>query len=403
MNQKNLNQNKPELLSPAGNYESLVAAINAGADAIYLAGSQFGARAYAHNFDQNELIEAIELAHLYHKKIYLTVNTLLKNEELDQLYAYILPYYQAGLDAVIVQDLGVISQIKHFFPDLSIHASTQMTITAAEGVRLLDDYQVKRVVLARELSIDEISEIKKHSKAELEVFIHGALCYCYSGKCLLSSMIGGRSGNRGRCAQPCRLPYDLYKDQTKQNLKNEQYLLSTKDICTLSHIPEMIQAGIDSFKIEGRMKRPEYVAGVTHYYRKAIDDYFTALKHHADFQVKETDLKDLISIYCRGKSSESYLHQQNHKDMITKIPPSYETGSDRLFESISDTYLVNPKKISVDATAVLQTGKKSLLTLFCQDQTVTVEGDIVAQAQKMPVTGEMIEKQIKKTGNTSFV
>ena len=398
-----MNQNKPELLSPAGSRDSLIAAINAGADAIYLAGNQFGARAYAHNFDKDELIDAIELAHLYEKKVYLTVNTLLKNEEINQLYDYILPYYEAGLDAVIVQDSGVMKQLRLCFPMLPIHASTQMTVTAAEGVRLLDDYYVKRVVLARELSIGEIIEIKNHSKAELEVFVHGALCYCYSGKCLLSSMIGGRSGNRGRCAQPCRLPYDFYKNQQKQNKKDEQYLLSTKDICTINQLPELIKAGVDSFKIEGRMKRPEYVAGVTHYYRMAIDAFFDSLEQHTAYQLKQKDVKDLISIYCRGGSNESYLNRQNGRDMITKTPPSYETGNERLFESISETYLVNPEKLSVDATVTIQMGEKCILELECQGKRVRIEGVVAEAAQKQPLTKDMLEKQLRKTGNTPFV
>ena len=263
-----------ELLSPAGSYESFEAAIGAGADAVYVGGPAFGARAYAQNFTQEELITAIETAHIHNRKLYLTVNTLLKNRELDdQLFEYLLPYYEAGLDAVIVQDLGVFSFIRRNFPDLDIHASTQMTVTGPEGMRFLEEKGATRVVPARELSLEEISAMHKASPLEIETFIHGALCYSYSGQCLMSSIFGGRSGNRGRCAQPCRLPYSVTMDHRKYKGDKDFCALSLKDICTLDILPDILEAGVMSLKIEGRMKTALYVATVARTYRKAIDDY----------------------------------------------------------------------------------------------------------------------------------
>ena len=230
-----------EILSPAGSYESLEAAVKAGADAVYIGGTRFGARAFADNLEEDMLLKAIDYAHLHNCKVYLTVNTLLKERELEELYSYLLPYYCHGLDAVIVQDIGVLAFIREQFPDLPIHASTQMTITNALGAKFLENLGVERVVTARELQLTEIREIADRTNLEIESFVHGALCYCYSGQCLYSSMIGGRSGNRGQCAQPCRLPYRVGNQEN-------QYLLSLKDICTLEYIPELVEAGISSFK-----------------------------------------------------------------------------------------------------------------------------------------------------------
>lgn len=274
---------KAEILAPAGTYECFRAAINAGADAVYLGGSMFGARAFAGNFAEDELLKAIKTAHLYGRKVYLTVNTLLRNDEITRLGDYIRPYYEAGLDAVIVQDYGVFSVLRDSFPGLALHASTQMTITGKYGARLLKEMGADRVVTARELSVAEIRDIHDNVDVEIESFVHGALCYCYSGQCLLSSMIGGRSGNRGRCAQPCRLLYGM-------NGGNEAYLLSPKDMCTIESIPDILESGVYSLKIEGRMKSPEYVAGVTAAYRKYVDMYL------------ERDVKDFMSIKMTSKS-----------------------------------------------------------------------------------------------------
>jgi len=249
---------RPEILAPAGSMEALKAAVHAGADAVYLGGDKFGARAYANNFDSTALIKAIEYAHLYGVKVYLTINTLFRNEEILELKDYLQPLYEVGLDAVIVQDFGVMNYVHTVFPDLPIHASTQMTITTAYAYELIREYGVTRIVPARELSIEEISALKQcDNPPEVEIFVQGALCYCYSGQCLMSSMLGGRSGNRGRCAQTCRLPYTLYDENGNIIESKGDYLLSPKDLCGLEAIPDLIQAGVDSFKIEVRIKRPK--------------------------------------------------------------------------------------------------------------------------------------------------
>lgn len=309
-----------ELLAPAGSLSALKAAVNAGADAVYVGGSKFGARAYADNPPCDELIQGINFCHLRGRKIYLTVNTLFKNQELfSELTDYLRPYYEAGLDAVIVQDLGAMRFISKHFPGLDIHLSTQASVTMAEGADFLKSKTdgVTRVVPARELSLDEMIRFRKSTDLEIEVFVHGALCYCYSGQCLLSSMIGGRSGNRGRCAQPCRKLYD------------GRYLLSPKDQCLLLHIHELMDIGIDSFKIEGRMKSPEYTAGVVSVYRKYIDlyeklgsaAYKTYLKDHATQVDKDIDvLKDL---YNRGGFNEGYLFKHNGPDMMCFDRPNH--------------------------------------------------------------------------------
>ena len=294
-------EEKIEILAPAGSYDSFVAAINAGADAVYAGGMRFGARAYADNFTSQQLLDAVDYAHLHKKRLYLTVNTLLKDSEMKELYAYLKPLYCQGLDAVIVQDAGVLSFVRAYFPDLEIHASTQMTITNVYGAQYLKEYGVKRVVPARELSLAEIRRIRSETKMDVECFVHGALCYCYSGQCLLSSFIGGRSGNRGQCAQPCRLPY------TAKEKKG--YLLSLKDICTLELLPEMAEAGINSFKIEGRMKKPEYVAAVTAMYRKYLDMYYE--KGKAGYKVDQADLEQLKDIYNRGGFHTGYYKKHN--------------------------------------------------------------------------------------------
>ena len=257
---------KIEILGPAGSKEGIYAALNAGADAVYVGTSRFGARAFAKNPSVEELEEALVYAHLRDKKIYLTVNTLLTDQEIQgQLYEMIAPLYEAGLDACIVQDPGVMSFLHRNFPEMDLHASTQMTLFSGEEANLYKNLGVTRYVPARELSIEEIKQARKQTDLEMEVFVHGALCYCYSGQCLMSEVIGGRSGNRGMCAQPCRLAFE--GDKGRKNY------LNTKDICTLLYIPELVEAGIDSFKIEGRMKRWEYSAYMSHLYRRYVDLY----------------------------------------------------------------------------------------------------------------------------------
>ena len=253
---------KVELLAPAGSYESFLGAINAGADAVYLGGIKYGARAFAENFDEETLCRAIYYAHLFDRKVYMTLNTLMKQSELNEVEEFLTPFYNAGLDGVIVQDLGLLSYLKKRFPLLELHISTQMAVTGPHSVRMLKEEGAVRVVPARELSLKEMELLKKEG-LEIETFIHGAMCYCYSGQCFFSSFLGGRSGNRGKCAQSCRLPYQVNLSDKDSKGKKEEYPLSLKDMCSIELVPELIKAGIDSFKIEGRMKRPEYVAGVT--------------------------------------------------------------------------------------------------------------------------------------------
>lgn len=325
-----LKMKKVEVLAPAGSYESLLGAIHAGSDAVYLGGTSFGARAYADNFKKEEMLRAMDYLHLRDKKMYLTLNTLLKDEELEQeLYQYLLPYYENGLDAVIVQDIGVMSFINKCFPKLAIHASTQMTLTTEYGIKAMEEMGVTRFVTSRELHLDEIKEIRRNTELEIESFVHGALCYCYSGQCLLSSMLGGRSGNRGKCAQPCRLPYDLYRGQTLISEKATPYLLSPKDICALGIIPELIEAGIDSFKIEGRMKRGEYAAFTAKIYRKYVDyyqelgkeGYHKYLENHREEY--EYDRKCLMDLYNRGGFTKGYYETRNGKKMMTMGRPNH--------------------------------------------------------------------------------
>ncbi len=317
-----------EILAPAGSYEGMRAAMNAGCDAVYIGGSSFGARAFADNLEENTLLKAIDEAHIRDKKLYLTVNTLLKENELTgKLYSFLEKYYLQGLDAVIVQDVGVMHFIHRNFPELPIHASTQMTLTMAQGANLLKEYGVTRLVTSRELSFKEIQTMRENTELEIETFVHGALCYCYSGQCLMSSMIGGRSGNRGRCAQPCRMPYQFFSDKKKLSGDMEKFLLSPKDINTVLHIPELVEAGVNSFKIEGRMKRPEYAAAVAYIYRKYTDSYlkqgkvgFDKLLQGSEFKQDMIDLQDL---YNRGGFSEGYGNNYHGKDMMSLYRPNH--------------------------------------------------------------------------------
>jgi len=312
-----------EVLSPAGSYDSFIAAINAGADAIYLGGSAFGARAFSNNFSEEELLRAIDVAHIHDKKVYLTVNTLLKNNEIsEQLYHYLKPYYENGLDAVIVQDMGVLNFVKEYFPQLHIHASTQMTTTGVLGAKLLKNLGASRIVTSRELNIDEIKDIDNNVDIEIEGFVHGALCYCYSGQCLMSSLIGGRSGNRGRCAQPCRLPYDVIKNESVIGNNSEKYVLSPKDMCALSILPQVLDAGVDSLKIEGRMKSSEYTAGVVSMYRKYVDKY---MENGSDkYKVSDADLNTLKDLYNRGGFTKGYYVDETGKSMISLTRPNHQ-------------------------------------------------------------------------------
>ncbi|MBR5179287.1 MAG: U32 family peptidase [Lachnospiraceae bacterium] len=317
---------KPELLAPAGSFDSMRAAINAGADAVYMGGSRFGARAYAENPDESGMLKAIEFCHLRNRKIYLTVNTLLKEQELKvELYNYLKPLYEAGIDAVIVQDLGVMEFIGTNFPGLDIHVSTQASLTMAEGISgitglLSNPESITRVVPARELSLLELKQIRQNTDLELEVFIHGALCCCYSGQCLMSSLAGGRSGNRGRCAQPCRRLYNTKIDEKEY----KGYYLSPKDMCTLDILGDLIDCGIDSFKIEGRMKSQEYAAGVVSVYRDFIDKYIESKGSTIELSKENAaDKKVLSEIYNRGGFNEGYLNAHNGQEMMSTFRPGH--------------------------------------------------------------------------------
>lgn len=452
-----------EILSPAGSYESLKAAIAAGADAVYIGGTRFGARAYADNLTEKELLEAIDYVHLHGRKIYLTINTLLKENELkNELHDYLLPYYKQGIDAVIVQDIGVLTFVKEQFPELPIHASTQMTITDLLGAKFMEKQGVERIVTSREMHIDEIKEITEKTDLQVESFVHGALCYSYSGQCLYSSLIGGRSGNRGQCAQPCRLPYKVNGE------KDNQYILSLKDICTLEYIPELVEAGIYSFKIEGRMKRPEYVALVTKMYRKYVDLYLKNGK--AGFKVDPKDKEKLMDLYNRGGSHGGYYHTKNGREMISINRPnhagvpalkvlkyngksvtakaivdimvgdiielpdekenftfgntvkkgqtvSFPTHKKQIFEKdavlnrirnesllreISETIINQKIKEKINGKLILSSTESAKLILSCGDTMVEVYGQLAQEALNQPMDSARIERQMRKTGNTEF-
>lgn len=454
---------KVEILSPAGSYDSLIAAIAAGADAVYIGGTKFGARAYADNLNEEMMLKVIDYVHLHGRKIYLTVNTLLKEQELQkELYEYLLPYYKCGIDAVIVQDLGVLKFVKEHFPDLPIHASTQMTITDVLGAKFMEKQGVERIVTSREMHLDEIKGISENTNVEIESFVHGALCYCYSGQCLYSSMIGGRSGNRGQCAQPCRLPYKV------QGERDSKYFLSLKDICTLEYIPELIEAGIYSFKIEGRMKKPEYVALVTAMYRKYVDLYYKVGKNA--FKVDPKDKEKLLDLYNRGGSHGGYYHTHNGKEMISLERPNHagvpvlrviryngktvsakaiadinagdvielpdgkenytfgnglkkgqsfsftthkkqvlkenavlnRVRNESLLREIRDTIIERKIKEKINGKLILSEGTSAKLMLYFGNIAVDLYGDIPQQALNQPMDVSRIEKQMRKTGNTEF-
>ncbi len=392
---------KTELLAPAGSYEMMTAVVNAGADAVYAAGTRFGARAYANNFTEEELLKAIEFVHIKDKKLYLTVNTLLKEQEMRELYEYLCPLYEAGLDAVIVQDFGVLRFVRNHFPELSIHASTQMTITGAYGAGLLLDQGCSRIVTARELSLEEISDIHRTTGAEIESFVHGALCYGYSGQCLLSSMIGGRSGNRGRCAQPCRLSYEVFDNEAAASAvrkQRENYPLSPKDLCAINLIPELKACGIHSFKIEGRMKQPVYAAGVTSIYRKYIDLYESG----REYQVAEEDYQTQLELGSRCGFTEGYYRNHNGRDMITFVKPSHEKSNDILQKRIHSLYVETQSKEKIKGILRLFPGKPANLMLQYHEVQAEVSGDVVQQAEKQPLSKKTVLDKIRKTGNTPF-
>lgn len=413
-------EHRVELLAPAGNAEGFYGAVHAGADAVYLAGERFGARAYAENCTADEIVACIRYAHLMGRKVYLTVNTLLKDPELEELYDYLLPFYEAGLDAVIVQDLGVLRFIREHFPKLKIHVSTQMTLCSGYGAKLLKSMGASRIVPARELSLRELRVMKEESGIETEAFVHGAMCYCYSGQCLFSSILGGRSGNRGRCAQPCRLPYSVNIDGKRVE---DSYLLSLKDMCTIQHIPKLAEAGIDSFKIEGRMKKPEYAAGVTQIYRRYIDRYYELREKKGTeeaqeayrMEMKEKDFREdtrrLNSLYIRSEVQDGYYFRRNGREMISMDSPAYRPVNDILLEEIRGKYLETRLKLPVTVKAVFQPGQPAELVMQCAaarnaegqfTARAVVKGAPVERAVKQPVMEENIRKQLGRLGDSAF-
>lgn len=392
-------KNNIEILAPAGSLDTLYAGINAGADAIYIGGTKFGARAYADNPDEYNLLQAIDYVHFNNRKIYLTVNTLIKNNEIEeQLYDYIYPLYKQGLDAVIVQDLGVFEFIRNNFRDLDIHASTQMAVSGVESAKLLKKMGASRVVTARELSLMELNNIHNNVDIEIESFIHGAMCYSYSGMCLFSSMIGGRSGNRGRCAGPCRQPYEVYMGGKRINNENNLYALSLRDMNTLEIIPEIIDSGVFSLKIEGRMKSPEYCAGVVSIYRKYVDLFFE--KGKDNYRIDKNDMRNLSDLYSRSGSTTGYYKTHNSRNMISLQKPAYKTENMDFINEINSRYCNGKRYKNVNADIKLKSGKNAILTIYTDDMSVTETGNKVDDALNRPIDKENVIKQLNKTGES---
>lgn len=453
-----------ELLAPAGSLESLYAAINKGCDAVYMGGSKFSARAYASNFTNEDLEKAVDYAHLYGVKIYIALNTLIKEEEILEAFEYIRFLYSIGVDALIVQDLGVAEILKTYFKDFEIHASTQMTIHNGEGAIFFKNNGFQRIVLSRELTLKDIEYISKDLGIETEIFVHGALCVCYSGQCLMSSLIGGRSGNRGRCAQPCRLPYTLINKNTREESKG--YLLSPKDICNIENVEDLIESGTASLKIEGRMKRPEYVAGVVESYKKAVDSYYK--KNSLN---KEKEKKKLLQLFNREGFSKAYLYGNKGKDMmaysfpkntgvhigtvlkdntivleeaifvgdgirngeegfsVSKIlvnnkevssgnkgdrviihPTNYKRGEklyktldNNLMKTYESSYL-SPygKKITLKAKVDFKVNEEITITIYFHGNKFYTKGEIVQVAKNKPLSKERIIDSLQKSGDTPF-
>ncbi|MBR2765994.1 MAG: U32 family peptidase [Blautia sp.] len=404
-----------ELLSPAGSFEGFQAVLRAGADAVYLGGELFGARAYARNFTGEEILRAIDQAHLHQCRIYLTVNTLMKNKELEErLIPFLTPFYKEGLDAVLVQDFGVLSVIRRCFPDLPVHASTQMTVTGPESMKLLKELGVTRVVPARELSLRQIRRMHEACDMEIETFIHGALCYSYSGVCLMSSLIGGRSGNRGRCAQPCRLTWQAEEigggrrgsgknPKGKRPDQKEGCLLSMKDLMTLDILPDILEAGVVSLKIEGRMKQPEYQAGVTRIYRKYLDRLLSDGPER--YRVDPEDRRMLLELYSRGGSCTGYYKMKNGPEMIAFS--NDRKTADRLSknQSMPDNDLSG--KILIDGTVRIRPDEPVTLTIRASDGyegtgPVSVQGEMAQRALGRALDEAAVRRQLEKLGGTPF-
>ena len=455
-----------ELLSPCGNFDCVKAAVNAGADAVYLGGRSFGARAYASNFDNAELEQVCDLCHCYGVRVYVTVNTLYKDGEFAELIPFIDALYTMGVDGLIMQDLGAIRLVRTCWPDLPVHASTQLTANSLEDVKALEALGLTTAVLSRELNLKEIAYIAANTSLRIETFIHGALCVSYSGQCLMSSVLGNRSGNRGKCAQNCRLNYELTEGH---RITAAGRLLSTKDICTLQLLPELVNAGAASLKIEGRMKSPEYVAGVTGIYRKYLD----LISAGAPYRVGQQDILTLQQLFNRGAFSEGYLRTHSGMDMMCPNHPKhwgvpagkvlsydrknqlaairfgkdmvpgdgieirtkdeegvgsylnkgaesgqtlrisirgdiqanqavYQTYDKRLMDALKPRYETVTRKVPLEAMAVLHADEPMTLELTAGGVTVCAGGEVPAAAMNQPLTAESVSAQIGKLGGTIF-
>ena len=410
---------KVELLAPAGSREAFIGAVNAGADAVYLGGERFGARAYADNFSDQEIVRAIGEAHIFGRKIYLTANILTRETELRELVEFVSRMYSAGLDGVIVQDLGVLDALSRACPGLPLHASTQLSVTSSESVQFLRRLGVTRVVPARELSLKEIGQLRREDAAvngkpvEIESFIHGAMCYSYSGRCLMSSFLGGRSGNRGRCAGTCRLPARILDEQGRpvgpDARKKEVYPLSMKDMCVLQILPELIDAGICSFKIEGRMKKPVYAAGVTAIYRKYIDRCYawTREGRKTPWTVEEEDLERLRSLYIRTSLGTGYYHMRNGRELVTIGKPGYAGTDAALEEEIRSRYLGGFPRVEIKGQAVFRTDRPAELHVTAQrpgkrEVSAFVTGAVVQKATGRPLEINDLDSRLRKTGDSLF-
>ena len=367
----------PELLAPAGDMECLYAAVAAGADAIYVGGKRFGARAFAKNFEPDELASAVRYCHLHGVRLYVTINTLIEDKEMPEALEYAAQLYRMGVDALIAADIGLISAIRRYIPDMEIHASTQMSLHSAMGVDMAARLGVSRAVVARELSLGDIKAVVENSKCEIEVFLHGALCVCHSGQCLFSSMVGGRSGNRGECAQPCRLPYN-----------NGKYPLSLKDLSLAEHIPALIESGVASLKIEGRMKSPEYVYTVTKIYRRLLDE------GRASTPAENEQLRKAFS---RGGFTDGYF-VGNTETKMTGIRSNEDKEDSRGLASLD----ITKKRVAVRARVVMRLGRPAEMTLTDGKKTVTAFGAVPAVAQNMPLTADAVRERLAKMGNTNL-
>lgn len=383
--------NKMELLAPAGGMAQLKAAVQSGADAVYLGAGSFSARAGAENFTYDELCEAVRYAHIYNVKVHCALNTLIKENEFDAAIRTAEQINKCEVDAVIVQDLGLGGYIKRAFPDLELHASTQMTVTDIEGVRYLEEKGFSRVVLARELSLREIEKIASQAKAEIEVFVHGAICMCYSGQCLMSSMLGGRSGNRGRCAQPCRQLYELEGTGKKKSA----YVLSPKDMALIEHLEELGRAGVASLKIEGRLKSPEYVSAVTGVYRKYLD---------SPSVVAAADMEELKNAFSRSGFTDGYLTGRLGADMMSHMNPANNSGSTYTSSARERASGRIVRRIPINLFASLARGGVLSVTAYDGDgNCVSCEGTVKAEeAKNTPLTSERLAEQLSRLGATPF-